>query len=90
MKIKYNGETGVSLTNGKIYDVISIEMGDFRIVDDTGEDYLFSSEDFEITDDSDYNELKRRDESREWENSESSDALCRLAIQAREKQLSKV
>lgn len=48
MKTKYNGETDVSLTNGKTYDVISIEMGDFRIVDDTGEDYLFSPNDFEI------------------------------------------
>lgn len=68
MKIKYNGETDISLTNGKTYDVISIEMRDFRIVDDTGEDYLFSPDDFEITDDSSYDELKRRDKNREWEN----------------------
>lgn len=73
MTIKYNGETDVSLTNGKTYDVISIEMGDFRIVDDTGEDYLFSPDDFETTDDSGYDELKRRDENREWENPKSSE-----------------
>lgn len=48
MKVKYIGESSVSLTQDKVYDVISVEMGDFRIVDDTGEDYIFSSDDFEI------------------------------------------
>lgn len=48
MKIKYNGNTSVSLTNGKIYEVISIEKECFRIIDDTDEDYLFSPEEFEI------------------------------------------
>ncbi len=48
MKVKYIGKSSVSLTQDKVYDVISVEMGDFRIVDDTGEDYIFSSDDFEI------------------------------------------
>lgn len=48
MKIKYIGETDVSLTNGKIYEVISIEETLLRIIDDTGEDYLFPPEEFEI------------------------------------------
>lgn len=48
MKVKYKGKSSVSLTKDKIYDVISVEMGDFRIVDDTGEDYIFPSENFEI------------------------------------------
>jgi hypothetical protein len=48
MKIKYIGETGVSLTNGKVYEVLSVESGWFRIVDDTEEDYLFSPDEFEI------------------------------------------
>ena len=48
MKIKFKGETDVSLTNGKEYEVISIEAGWFRLIDDTGEDYLFSPEQFEI------------------------------------------
>ena len=49
MKVKYIGESDVSLTKGKIYDVIAIEMGAYRIVDNTMEDYLFEPEEFEIT-----------------------------------------
>ena len=44
MKIKYVGESfgAVSLTNGKVYDAI-IENEDFyRVIDDSGEDYLYS------------------------------------------------
>ena len=37
MRVRYDGE----LTHGKIYNVISIERGWYRIVDDSGEDYLF-------------------------------------------------
>ena len=48
MKVKYINETGISLTNGKIYEVIAVEEGLFRIVDDTDEDYLFYPEEFEI------------------------------------------
>jgi hypothetical protein len=48
MKAKYKGRTSVSLTKDKIYEVLSVEMGDFRIVDETGEDYIFPSDDFEI------------------------------------------
>lgn len=43
MKLKYIGESfGVdSLTNGKIYE--AIDEGDFyRVIDDSGEDYLYS------------------------------------------------
>lgn len=48
MKIKYVKESCVSLTNGKEYEVMSVEESCFRIVDDTGEDYLFSPELFEV------------------------------------------
>ena len=43
-KVKYVGKSfGVeSLTNGKIYDVIGIEEPFLRIIDDSGEDYLWS------------------------------------------------
>ncbi len=44
MKLKYIGESfGVdSLTNGKIYEA-TIEDDDFyRVIDDSGEDYLYS------------------------------------------------
>ena len=33
---------------GEIYEVLSIEKGWYRIVDDTGEDYLYPPEAFEI------------------------------------------
>lgn len=42
MRVRYDGETDfLVLTHGKIYNVISIERGWYRIVDDSGEDYLF-------------------------------------------------
>lgn len=48
MKIKYCGETSpMELTHGKTYDVISVEKGWFRIVDDSGEDYLYPPQLFE-------------------------------------------
>ena len=48
MIVKYIGETDYSLTNGKEYEVLGIEEGYYRIVDNSGEDYLFAPEDFEI------------------------------------------
>lgn len=44
MKVKYIGESfGVEgLTNGKEYEVIGIEGDMYRIIDDSGEDYLYS------------------------------------------------
>lgn len=45
MKAKYVGKSfGVdSLTNGKIYEVVEIDglTGALRIIDDSGEDYLY-------------------------------------------------
>lgn len=42
MRVRYDGETDfLVLTHGKIYDVIAIERGWYRVVDDSGEDYLF-------------------------------------------------
>lgn len=45
MKVKYIGKSfGVeSLTNGKIYECIAIEDKMLRIIDDSGEDYLYSA-----------------------------------------------
>lgn len=48
MKVRYIGKTTVSLTNNKIYEVQTIESGMYRIIDDTEEDYLFESSEFEI------------------------------------------
>lgn len=43
-KVKYIGKSfGVEqLTNGKIYDVVKIEYPFIRVIDDSGEDYLYS------------------------------------------------
>ena len=42
MKIRYLGESiPLSLTNGHVYEVLSDDDGDLRIIDDTGEDYLY-------------------------------------------------
>lgn len=45
MKVRYVGESfGVdSLTGGKIYECIGIEDYMLRIIDDSGEDYLYSA-----------------------------------------------
>ena len=51
MKVKYINESGFSLTNGKVYEVIAVEDGIYRIIDDTEEDYLFDPEEFEIVED---------------------------------------
>lgn len=49
MKIKYTGETSpLELTNGKTYEVISVEKGWYRIEDDTGGDYLYPAKHFEV------------------------------------------
>lgn len=46
--VRYIGDTSpLELTHGKTYDVISVERGWYRIVDDTGEDYLYPSGNFE-------------------------------------------
>lgn len=39
-----------SLTIGKVYEVLEIDGGDYRIVDDEGEDYLYPMAFFEIVD----------------------------------------
>ena len=49
MLVTWNGKTEpLVLTNGKTYEVISIEKGWYRLVDDSGEDYLYPPEKFSI------------------------------------------
>ena len=53
MKKKYIGKGDpLSLIKDKIYDVISVERGWYRIVDETGEDYLYPPKFFVDPDDS--------------------------------------
>lgn len=44
MKVRYIGESfGIEgLTDGKVYEVIAIEQDMLRVIDDSGEDYLYS------------------------------------------------
>ncbi|MCI9148819.1 MAG: hypothetical protein HFG73_11300 [Hungatella sp.] len=49
MNVKYIGRTSpLELTYLKIYPVLSIEKGWYRVMDDTGEDYLYPSDMFEV------------------------------------------
>ena len=49
MKVRYLGKTEfLVLTNDKIYDVLSVERGYYRIRDDSGEDYLYPPRYFKI------------------------------------------
>lgn len=49
MKVKWTGKTEfLMLTSGKVYEVLSIEKGWYRIVDDSGEDYIYPPDNFEV------------------------------------------
>jgi hypothetical protein len=48
MKVRYVKNTiSLCLTQNKVYEVLSVERGWYRIVDDSGEDYLYPPEHFE-------------------------------------------
>lgn len=49
MKVRWKGKTEeLVLTENKIYDVLSVERGWYRIKDDSGDDYLYPPENFEV------------------------------------------
>jgi len=49
MRVKWLGNTEfLYFTHSKIYYVLTIEKGWYRIVDDSGEDYLYPPDNFEI------------------------------------------
>lgn len=49
MQARYLGQTDfLVLTHGKLYEVLSVERGWYRIIDDSGEDYLYPPQLFEI------------------------------------------
>lgn len=60
LKVKYIGELDIDVPNsykifmdvlpGKIYEVLAVERGWYRIVDESEEDYLYPPDDFEIVD----------------------------------------
>jgi hypothetical protein len=51
MKIVYNGiakDPDIDLVDGKEYEIIAVEKEWYRIVDESGEDYLYPPQLFEI------------------------------------------
>ena len=49
MKVKFVGDWDtLALEKGKVYDVISVEKGWYRIMTELDEDYLFPPQLFEI------------------------------------------
>ena len=51
MKVKFIKEgSPLSCINGKVYEVLSIEHGSYRVIDESGEDYLYDARAFEIVD----------------------------------------
>ena len=65
MRAKYLGKTEfLVLTNGKVYEVLSVERDWYRIVDDSGEDYLYPPELFELVHE---REAKTVEETGQWE-----------------------
>ena len=46
MRLRYVGESfGIdSLTNGRIYEATEENSGMYRVIDDSGEDYLYSKD----------------------------------------------
>lgn len=52
MIVRWKGKTSfLSLTENKDYSVISVEKGWYRIIDDSGEDFLYPPDNFEIIND---------------------------------------
>lgn len=50
MKIKYIGEESspLALITGKTYECLGKEYDMYRVIDETGEDYLYPEEEFEV------------------------------------------
>lgn len=51
MKGIWRGDSDpLELINGKVYEILSVEWDGtmFNVVDETGDDYLYPAEDFEI------------------------------------------
>ena len=49
MKVRWKGKTDfLVLTHDKVYTVLAVEKGWSRIVDDSGDDYLYPPDQFEV------------------------------------------
>ena len=73
MKVKYVGETKFpSLTYNKVYEVVSILYGWYRVVDDSDNDSFYKNEDFVIAEGSE-DELREAGKIIDEENPDSDD-----------------
>lgn len=62
MKAKYVGDEEdrfFGMIRNKVYEVLSIEYGFYRVIDESGEDYLYPEEVFEVVDDSDIDKIPK-------------------------------
>lgn len=50
MKVKYIGFDCTDLTNGNVYECLGQELDCYRIIDESGEDYLYPTDEFEVVD----------------------------------------
>lgn len=52
MKVRYIGESSnpLELITNNIYECLGKEQERYRIIDETGEDYLYPAEEFEVID----------------------------------------
>lgn len=49
MKVRFLGDSDpLVLTKGKVYEVLSVEQEWYRVIDESGEDYLYPPDGFEI------------------------------------------
>ena len=53
MKVKYIGKNSdpLELVTGTVYECLGKEKDRFRVIDETGEDYLYPVEEFEVVED---------------------------------------
>lgn len=53
MKVKYIGKNSdpLELVTGVVYECLGKEKDRFRVIDETGEDYLYPVEEFEVVED---------------------------------------
>lgn len=49
MRVKYLGDSDpLALINGKVYEALAVEEGYYRVIDETGDDYLYDTDLFTI------------------------------------------
>lgn len=62
MKVKYIGKDSspLELITGNIYECLGKEIGRYRVIDETGEDYLYPVSEFEVVEQLNNDKTARR------------------------------